>query len=52
MQVQEKIKQVFYNGETIWSARLKGGREKVLVGHGLDHDLKFLVMEYPSHLIR
>eukprot|EP00253_Pinus_taeda_P013762 PITA_13762 len=51
-QVQEKIKQILYNGETIWHARLNGGRAKVLVGHGLDHDLQCLAMEYPGHLIR
>eukprot|EP01018_Ginkgo_biloba_P009104 Gb_08879 [translate_table: standard] len=51
-QVQEKIQQILYNGEAIWRVRLKGGRAKVLVGHGLDHDLQCLAMEYPSHLIR
>ena len=50
--MQGKIKQVLYNGETIWRARLNGGRAKVLVGHGLDHDLQCLAMEYPGHLIR
>ncbi|XP_057853379.2 RNA exonuclease 4-like isoform X1 [Cryptomeria japonica] len=51
-QVQETIQQILYNGEAIWRIRLKGGKAKVLVGHGLDHDLQCLAMEYPTHLIR
>ncbi|GLJ21334.1 hypothetical protein SUGI_0392260 [Cryptomeria japonica] len=51
-QVQEKIQQILYNGEAIWRIRSKGGKAKVLVGHGLDHDLQSLSMEYPNHLIR
>eukprot|EP01018_Ginkgo_biloba_P026006 Gb_27969 [translate_table: standard] len=51
-QVQEKIQNILYNGEAIWRARIKGGRAKVLVGHGLDHDFQCLAMEYPSHLVR
>ncbi|XP_057853383.1 RNA exonuclease 4-like [Cryptomeria japonica] len=51
-QVQERIQQILYNGEAIWRIRLKGGKAKLLVGHGLDHDLQCLSMEYPPHLIR
>lgn len=50
--VQEKILQILYNGESIGRARLDGGRARLLVGHGLEHDLDCLRMTYPDHLLR
>ncbi len=50
--VQEKILQILYNGESIVRARLHGGKARLLVGHGLEHDLDCLRMTYPDHLLR
>ncbi|KAJ3694331.1 hypothetical protein LUZ60_009811 [Juncus effusus] len=51
-QVQRRIQDFLCNGEPIWKIRSKGGRARTLVGHGLDHDLECLGLEYPSVLIR
>ncbi|GFS45103.1 exonuclease family protein [Actinidia rufa] len=51
-QVSRKIQDFLCNGEAIWKIRSRGGRARILVGHGLDHDLKCLDMEYPPILIR
>ncbi|KAF7129026.1 hypothetical protein RHSIM_Rhsim10G0022100 [Rhododendron simsii] len=51
-QVSRKIQDFLCNGEPIWKIRSKGGRARILVGHGLDHDLKCLDMEYPAIIIR
>ncbi|KAJ4960033.1 hypothetical protein NE237_019943 [Protea cynaroides] len=51
-QVQRKILDFLCNGEPIWTIRSRRGRARILVGHGLDHDLDCLGMEYPPHLIR
>ncbi|KAK9691736.1 hypothetical protein RND81_09G215800 [Saponaria officinalis] len=51
-EVQEKILEILYNGESIGIARLDGGKAKLLVGHSLEHDLDCLKMNYPDHLIR
>ncbi|XP_043707946.1 uncharacterized protein LOC122657338 [Telopea speciosissima] len=51
-QVQEKILEILYNGESIWRTRLEGGRARLLVGHDLEHDLDCLRMCYPEHLLR
>ncbi|GAA0165883.1 exoribonuclease [Lithospermum erythrorhizon] len=51
-QVMRKIQDFLCNGEPIWQIRSRGGRARILVGHGLDHDLKCLEMDYPSILIR
>lgn len=51
-EVQDKILQILYNGESIGRLRLNGGKARVLVGHGLDHDLDCLRMNYPDHLLR
>ncbi|KAL8548413.1 hypothetical protein ACS0TY_007650 [Phlomoides rotata] len=51
-EVQEKILLILYNGESIGRLRLSGGRARVLVGHGLEHDLACLRMNYPEHMLR
>ncbi|KAL2928726.1 RNA exonuclease 4 [Bienertia sinuspersici] len=51
-QVQRKIQDFLCNGEPIWKIRSRGGKAKVLVGHGLEHDFECLGMEYPSIMIR
>ncbi|GFY87208.1 exonuclease family protein [Actinidia rufa] len=51
-QVSRKIQDFLCNGEAIWTIRSRGGRARILVGHGLDHDLKCLDLEYPPILIR
>ncbi|GFP96052.1 rna exonuclease 4 [Phtheirospermum japonicum] len=51
-QVQRKIQDYLCNGEPIWQIRSRGGKARILVGHGLDHDLKCLELEYPDILIR
>ncbi|PIN18181.1 3'-5' exonuclease [Handroanthus impetiginosus] len=51
-EVQEKILQILYNGESIGRLRLNGGKARVLLGHGLEHDLDCLRMNYPDHLLR
>ncbi|XAR51861.1 Exoribonuclease II [Bertholletia excelsa] len=44
-QVSRKIQDFLCNGEPIWKIRSRGGRARILVGHGLDHDLKCLDVE-------
>ncbi|CAK9162805.1 unnamed protein product [Ilex paraguariensis] len=51
-QVQRKIQDFLCNGEPVWKIRSRGGTARILVGHGLDHDLKCLEMEYPTVMIR
>ncbi|XP_071734996.1 RNA exonuclease 4-like isoform X2 [Rutidosis leptorrhynchoides] len=51
-QVQRKIQDFLCNGEAIWKIRPRGGKALILVGHGLDHDLKCLELEYPVVKIR
>ncbi|XP_016492023.1 RNA exonuclease 4-like [Nicotiana tabacum] len=51
-QVSRKIQDYLCNGEPVWQIRSRTGRARILVGHGLDHDLKCLDMEYPAILIR
>lgn len=36
----------------MWKIRQRGSRAKILVGHGLDHDLACLGVEYPSFMLR
>ncbi|KAF3436335.1 hypothetical protein FNV43_RR23427 [Rhamnella rubrinervis] len=50
--VQDKILQILYNGESIGIVRLNGGKARLLVGHDLEHDLDCLRMNYPDHLLR
>ncbi|KMT06381.1 hypothetical protein BVRB_7g160610 [Beta vulgaris subsp. vulgaris] len=51
-QVQRKIQDYLCNGEPVWKIRSRGGKARILVGHGLDHDLECLGMEYPTLMIR
>ncbi|KAF8392486.1 hypothetical protein HHK36_022828 [Tetracentron sinense] len=51
-QVQERVLEILYNGESIWRVRLEGGKARLLVGHSLEHDLDCLRMSYPDHLLR
>ncbi|KAI4349552.1 hypothetical protein L6164_010129 [Bauhinia variegata] len=50
--VQQKVLQILYNGESIGKIRLDGGKARLLVGHGLDHDLDCLKLSYPDHMLR
>ena len=51
-QVQRKIQDFLCNGEPVWKIRPRGGKARILVGHGLEHDLKCLELEYPVVKIR
>ncbi|KMT13413.1 hypothetical protein BVRB_4g083690 isoform A [Beta vulgaris subsp. vulgaris] len=51
-EVQEKISEILYNGESIGIARIDGGKARLLVGHSLEHDLDCLRITYPDHLMR
>ncbi|KAL9672818.1 hypothetical protein QQ045_029071 [Rhodiola kirilowii] len=51
-EVATRIQDFLCNGEALWKIRSKRGRARILVGHGLEHDLDCLAMEYPSSLIR
>ncbi|KAA8550900.1 hypothetical protein F0562_002584 [Nyssa sinensis] len=51
-EVQERLLQILYNGESIGRLRLDGGKARLLVGHGLEQDLDCLRMNYPDHLLR
>lgn len=51
-QVQRKIQEFLSNGEPMWKIRPKGGKARILVGHGLDHDLRCLEVDYPGIMIR
>ncbi|XP_054787511.1 RNA exonuclease 4-like [Prosopis cineraria] len=51
-QVQRKIQDFLCNGEPMWKIRPRFGRARILVGHGLDHDLECLQMEYPAEMTR
>lgn len=51
-EVQDKILQILYNGESIGRVRLDGGKARLLVGHDIEHDLDCLRMNYPDHLLR
>lgn len=51
-QVEKKIQEYLSNWEPIRKIRPKTGKAKILVGHGLDHDLDRLHIEYPALMIR
>ncbi|XP_031379509.1 apoptosis-enhancing nuclease isoform X1 [Punica granatum] len=51
-QVQKRIREFLCNGEAMWKIRPKGSKARILVGHGLDHDLDRLQLDYPSIVIR
>ncbi|XP_071731107.1 RNA exonuclease 4-like [Rutidosis leptorrhynchoides] len=50
--VQKKVHDFLCNGEPIWKIRPRGGKARTVVGHGLDHDMKCLEMDYPLVKIR
>ncbi|MCL7034561.1 hypothetical protein MKW94_002303 [Papaver nudicaule] len=50
--VQKVIQDFLCNGEPVWKIRSNGGKARILVGHGLDHVLGCVGMEYPSNMIR
>ncbi|KAI4320657.1 hypothetical protein MLD38_034113 [Melastoma candidum] len=52
--VQKRIQDILCNGEPMWKIRPgnKCGKARILVGHGLDHDLDRLQIEYPQSMIR
>ncbi|KAG2405115.1 uncharacterized protein HKW66_Vig0043700 [Vigna angularis] len=49
---QRRIQDFLCNGEPMWTIRARGGRARILVGHGLDHDLECLQIEYRTEKIR
>ncbi|KAJ3686786.1 hypothetical protein LUZ61_015950 [Rhynchospora tenuis] len=51
-QAKRRIQDILCNGEPVWKIRQRGGRAKILVGVGLDHDLACLGVEYPSFMLR
>ncbi|KAF6175839.1 hypothetical protein GIB67_003327 [Kingdonia uniflora] len=51
-QVQRKIQDYLCNGEPTWKIRSGSGKARILVGHGTDHDLECLGVDYPTHMIR
>ncbi|TVU22278.1 hypothetical protein EJB05_31963, partial [Eragrostis curvula] len=51
-QAQEHVQNLLLAGEQPWKVRTSRGRAKLLVGHGLDHDLEALGMDYPAYLKR
>ncbi|XVF58084.1 hypothetical protein PTKIN_Ptkin07bG0033600 [Pterospermum kingtungense] len=52
-QVQRRIQDFLCNGEPMWKIRApKGGKARILVGHGLDTELDRLQVEYPATMIR
>jgi DNA polymerase III epsilon subunit-like protein len=51
-QAARRVQELLLNGEAAWKARGSHGRTRNLVGHGLDHDLESLGMDYPEYLKR
>lgn len=49
---QRRVEELLLNGEQPWKVRSSRGRARLLVGHGLDHDLDALGMDYPAYLKR
>lgn len=49
---QRRVQELLLNGEQPWKVRTSRGRARLLVGHGLDHDLDALGMDYPAYLKR
>jgi DNA polymerase III epsilon subunit-like protein len=50
---QRRVEELLLNGEQQpWKVRTSRGRARLLVGHGLDHDLDALGMDYPAYLKR
>ncbi|KMZ62741.1 hypothetical protein ZOSMA_44G01440 [Zostera marina] len=50
--IKHTVEKILYNGERISLACLNSGQPMILVGHGLDHDLECLKIDYPRHLLR
>ncbi|GAY40748.1 hypothetical protein CUMW_054340, partial [Citrus unshiu] len=51
-EVKDKILEILNNGESTGRLMLDGGKARLLVGHGLEHDLDSLRMNYPDHMLR
>ncbi|KAL9430878.1 hypothetical protein AB3S75_026134 [Citrus x aurantiifolia] len=51
-EVKDKILEILNNGESTRRLMLDGGKARLLVGHGLEHDLDSLRMNYPDHMLR
>lgn len=51
-QAMERVQNILLGGEQPWKVRSSRGRARLLVGHGLDHDLDALGMDYPAYLKR
>ncbi|CAK7348186.1 unnamed protein product [Dovyalis caffra] len=51
-EVQDRILEILYNGESARIVRSDGGKARLLVGHDLKHDLDCLRINYPGHLLR
>ncbi|XP_039013866.1 apoptosis-enhancing nuclease-like [Hibiscus syriacus] len=51
-EVQDKITKILYNGKSVGSIPPDGGMARLLVGHGIRHDLDCLRMKYPGHMQR
>ncbi|XVE77749.1 hypothetical protein DITRI_Ditri13aG0087500 [Diplodiscus trichospermus] len=51
-EVQDKIMKILNNGESVGRIPQDGGKARLIVGHGIQHDLDCLRMKYPSHLLR
>ncbi|XBH87461.1 hypothetical protein VPH35_074915 [Triticum aestivum] len=50
--VQRQVEGILLNGEQPWKVRSSRGAARILVGHGLEHDLDALGMDYPAYLKR
>ncbi|CAN1271491.1 RNA exonuclease 4, partial [Linum perenne] len=51
-QVQDRILEILYNGESVEKAKSDGGKARLLVGHSLEYDLECLRISYPPKLLR
>ncbi|XP_047057669.1 uncharacterized protein LOC124664124 [Lolium rigidum] len=51
-QARKRVEGFLLNGEDPWKIRTARGGARILVGHGLDHDLDGLGMDYPAYLKR
>ncbi|KAG4174438.1 hypothetical protein ERO13_A11G120401v2 [Gossypium hirsutum] len=51
-EVQDKIKKILYNGESVGRIPPDGGKATLLAGHDVQHDLDCLRMKYPGFLLR
>ncbi|XVF80500.1 hypothetical protein PTKIN_Ptkin15bG0078800 [Pterospermum kingtungense] len=52
IELQDKIMKILCNGESVGRIPLDGGKARLLVGHGIQHDLDCLRMKYPGHMQR